>query len=117
MSKKRKVISKKNLDETGKAHCQENVTNIYPQILKKDLPFESVFITKYLKELVDENRLKVSKPVSHKISYHDPCYLGRYLGDFDSARDILGLIPGLSLVEMSRNKEDGYCYGAGVGPK
>ncbi len=98
-------------------HCQENVTNTYPQILKKDLPFEPVFITKYLKELIDKNQLKVTTPVSRKISYHDPCYLGRYLGDFDSARDILGSIPGLSLVEMSRNRQDGYCCGAGGGTK
>ena len=98
-------------------HCQEVFTNAYPQILNKELPFELVSITKYLKELVDKNRLKPSKPFPHKISYHDPCYLGRYLGDFDSARDILRAIPGVSLVEMNRSREDGYCCGAGGGTK
>jgi Fe-S oxidoreductase len=74
-----------------------------------------IFITKYLNELINKNRLGSLKSLSYKVSYHDPCYLGRYLGDFDSARGILMSIPGLDLVEMKRNREESYCCGAGGG--
>jgi heterodisulfide reductase subunit D len=98
-------------------HCQEVFMNTYPEILNKQLPFESIFITKYLRELLKKNRLKPLKSFPHKVAYHDPCYLGRYLGDFDSARGLLEAIPGLSLVEATRNRGDGYCCGAGGGTK
>ncbi len=98
-------------------HCQETFAHVYPQVSNKELPFEVVFITKYLKELLDHNQLKVSKPLHQKISYHDPCYLGRYLGDFDSSREILKEVPGVSLVEMNRTREDAYCCGAGGGTR
>jgi heterodisulfide reductase subunit D len=96
-------------------HCQETFQNIYPQATRKELDFESIFITKYLKELIDKNVLKPSKSLPYKISYHDPCYLGRYLGDFESARGIFNKIPRINLVEMERNKEESYCCGAGGG--
>jgi len=98
-------------------HCQEIFQNTYPQVTERKLDFELIFITKYLKELIDKNKLKPTKSLPYKISYHDPCYLGRYLGDFESARDILNKIPNISLVEMERNKEESYCCGAGGGAK
>jgi heterodisulfide reductase subunit D len=98
-------------------HCQTTFQNIYPQITKKGLEFESIFITKYLKELIEKNALKPSKPISYKITYHDPCYLGRHLGDFESARGILNEIPKINLVEMERNKGESYCCGAGGGAR
>ncbi len=97
-------------------HCQETFINAYPQVLRKELDFEVTFITKYLSELIN-NKLNSLKSLHYKISYHDPCYLGRYLGDFDSARDILKKIPKIDCVEMNRNREESYCCGAGGGTK
>ena len=98
-------------------HCQETFKSAYPQVVKKELDFELIFITKYLKELLDKNKLKPSKSLPYSISYHDPCYLGRYLGDFDSARDIFKKIPKIDFIEMNRNREESYCCGAGGGTK
>lgn len=98
-------------------HCQEIFRDIYPQILNKEPEFEMIFITKYLNELINKNHLGPLKSLSRKVSYHDPCYLGRYLGDFDSARGILMRIPGLDLVEMNRNRGESYCCGAGGGAR
>lgn len=98
-------------------HCQETFQDIYPQLTGRKVDFELTFITKYLKELMDKNKLKPTKSLSYKVSYHDPCYLGRYLNDFESARDILNKIPNISLVEMERNKAESYCCGAGGGAK
>lgn len=96
-------------------HCQATFRDVYPQVVDKELNFELVFITKYLKELIENGALKPSKSVSYTISYHDPCYLGRYLGDFESARNILSKIPNIHLVEMERNRGESYCCGAGGG--
>ena len=98
-------------------HCQETFKNVYPQVIKKELDFGLVFITEFLKDLIDKNKLKPSKSLSYSISYHDPCYLGRYLGNFDSARDIFKKIPKIDFVEMNRNREESYCCGAGGGTK
>ena len=96
-------------------HCQDMFKNVYPQVTGRELDFELISITKYLRGIIDSNQLKPSKALSYKVSYHDPCYLGRYAGDFDSPRAILDKIPMLDFVEMERNREESYCCGAGGG--
>lgn len=98
-------------------HCQEIFRDVYPQLAKKTLSFELMFITRYLMNLIEEKKLGPLKAVPLKTSYHDPCYLGRSLGDFDSARGILKRIPGLEFTEMRRVREESYCCGAGGGAK
>jgi len=98
-------------------HCQETFQTVYPQVTERELDFELISITKYLNELIGNNVLKPSKPLPYSISYHDPCYLGRYLGDFKSARGIFSKIPKIDFVEMERNREDSYCCGAGGGAR
>ena len=79
------------------------------------MDFELTFITRYLIQLIEEKKVPISKSVPRKVSYQDPCSLGRALGDFDSARDIFKKLPGLEFIEMRRNREDSYCCGAGGG--
>jgi len=98
-------------------HCQEAFKEIYPQMAKKELDFKLMFITSYLMKLIEEKRLEPLKSIPLKMSYHDPCYLGRSLGDFDSTRTIFKKIPGLQFVEMRRAREENYCCGAGGGVK
>jgi Fe-S oxidoreductase len=89
---------------------------------------EVYHITEYLDRLIKEGKLKLSKSVPLKVTYHDPCHLGRKVepwlrqkGEFEAGaayrppRDILDSIPGLELVEMRRNRANAWCCGAGGG--
>jgi Fe-S oxidoreductase len=69
--------------------------------------------TEVLLEIIKDGKIKLNKKVNKKVTYHDPCYLGRKLDIFDQPRDILKSIPGVELVEMDRNREMTYCCGGG----
>jgi Fe-S oxidoreductase len=71
--------------------------------------------TELLDQLVKEGRLKPQYEVNETITFHDSCYLGRYNDVYDPPREILKSIPGVTLVEMKRNRQDGMCCGAGGG--
>lgn len=71
--------------------------------------------TEILYMLVKEGKLKPKHPVNERITFHDSCYLGRYNGVYEQPREILKSIPGVTLVEMERNRETAMCCGAGGG--
>ena len=68
-----------------------------------------------LKRLLDEGRLKLTREVARRMTYHDPCYLGRYNGIFDEARAAIQAIPRAELAEMPRSRERSFCCGGGGG--
>jgi Fe-S oxidoreductase len=71
--------------------------------------------TAVLAKMFEEGKLTVQKPLSgYKVTYHDPCYLGRYNGGFSAPRRILQML-GVEFVEMPRNCENSFCCGAGGG--
>jgi Fe-S oxidoreductase len=130
---------------TGCADCYYAFKVLYDKFdLKGGL--EVLHITEYLDRLIKEGKLKPTKKVDLKVTYHDPCHLGRlgepYIhwegkpvpghirifdpprefrrgtyGVYESPRDVLNSVPGLKLVEMDRIKEYAWCCGAGGGVK
>ena len=92
--------------------------NLYPK-LDIEPKFEVLHIVEYLAQLIKEGRIKFTREVPLKVTYHDPCHLGRHLspGVYEPPRDILKSIPGIELVEMERIRENAWCCGAGSGVK
>jgi len=77
--------------------------------------FEVFHYTGILRDLIEEGKLKPSSKLDMRVTYHDPCFLGRHAGEYEAPREILRAIPGLKLVEMERNRENAFCCGGGSG--
>jgi len=115
-------LVEQNLEAFGKAQFKQIVTtdphsfntlkNEYPQFGGK---FDVKHYTAVLAKLFEEGKLTVKNPLSgYKVTYHDPCYLGRYNGGFSAPRRILQIL-GVEFNEMPRNCENSFCCGAGGG--
>ncbi len=115
-------LVEQNIEAFGKAQFKQIVTtdphsfntlkNEYPQFGGK---FDVKHYTAVLAKLFEEGKLTVKNPLSgYKVTYHDPCYLGRYNGGFSAPRRILQML-GVEFNEMPRNCENSFCCGAGGG--
>jgi len=71
--------------------------------------------TQFLSEVINQGQLKPSKIVKKKVTYHDPCFLGRRNDIYETPRNILKTVNGLELVEMKRTRENSLCCGGGAG--
>jgi len=93
-------------------HCYHTFVNEYSEFM---VNLEVVHISQYLTELVEQGRLEIDGEFGKRVTYHDPCYLGRHNGIFEQPRELLSKLDGLELVEMSDSRQDSLCCGGGGG--
>ncbi len=96
---------------TVSPHCYNAFKNDYEGL--KDV--EVTHYTELLDDLIAKGALTPSGRIEKKVTYHDPCYLGRHNSIYEPPRRILTAIPGLQLVELVNNRERSYCCGGGGG--
>ncbi|MHC4945577.1 MAG: (Fe-S)-binding protein [Planctomycetota bacterium] len=93
-------------------HCFEAFKNEYAEFM---VNFEVIHLTQFLLELIKEGRLELTGEYAKKVTYHDPCYLGRHNGIFDEPREVFQNISGLTLLEMAASRNNSFCCGGGGG--
>lgn len=105
---------------TSSPHCFHTIRNEYDD--GEDLvgnngpvPGKIFHYSQMLKTMIADGTIVFDKPVPSKITYHDPCYLGRHNRIFSDPRDVVKAIPGVEFVEMAHHMENSLCCGSGGG--
>jgi Fe-S oxidoreductase len=93
-------------------HSYNAMKNDYP---KYNGNFDVSHYTQLLQNLISQRKLNVSRPLNAKITFHDPCFLGRWNNGYEAPRAILRTNPGVKLMEMEKNRESALCCGGGGG--
>jgi Fe-S oxidoreductase len=97
---------------TACPHCLNTLKHEYPQMGGN---YEVIHHAEFIHQLVNEGKIKLKQTLEGALTYHDPCYLGRYNGIFDQPRSILRSISKDGFKELDRKKQESFCCGAGGG--
>ena len=97
---------------TSCPHCYNTIKNEYPRY---GGDFRVVHYTQLIADLIRQGKLNLTNELNSKLTYHDPCYLGRYNSVYLEPRRILQAIPKAKLEEMERSRNTGFCCGGGGG--
>src|SRR4030043_899681 len=116
MKEKAKAFSQHNLEKVKEKGAERIVfacPSCYHTWMEEcDREIEIFHSTQFIKKLIDEGRLTF-KEIKKKVTYHDPCDLGRASGIYEPPREILRSVPGVELVEMNGNRDQCMCCGGG----
>ncbi len=114
------MLAQQNIETLNKAgvrkivascpHCFNTIAREYPQL---GGDYEVIHHTQLLAQLVADGKIRPVTPIEERITYHDPCFLGRHNRVFTPPREIMERVPGVQPQEMHRCKERGFCCGAG----
>jgi Fe-S oxidoreductase len=91
-------------------HCFNTISREYPQL---GGDYEVIHHTQLLAKLLEEGKLTPVTAIDEKVTYHDPCFLGRHNKVYTPPREIIDAVPGTTAQEMHRCKGNGFCCGAG----
>lgn len=95
------------------SHCFKALKIDYP-LIYGDLPFEVVHVAELFSSLIEEGKIQFKNQINQRITYHDPCFLGRQAKVYEAPRTVLKNIPGVELTEMERYGRWSYCCGSGA---
>lgn len=100
---------------TSCAGCYKTISQDYPKV--GEMNFEVLHMVQFIDRLIRQGRVRFKREVPMKVTYHDPCHLGRASGIYEAPRRILKSVPGIEFVEIERHHEHSRCCGAGGGLK
>ncbi len=116
------MLAEHNIEAIGKAKFREGIITTDPHTMnalrfeyaKLGQTYKVAHYSQVLAYLINDGKLKLTRPLKYRGTYHDPCYLGRYNRVFGSPREVIQKV-GVELNEMPRNRQNSFCCGAGGG--
>jgi heterodisulfide reductase subunit D len=111
------MFQKKGIEKiiTSCAGCYRTLKEIYPNKFGLIHGIEVLHLPELLNQKLTNKELIPNNHVNMKITYHDPCHIGRHMGMYEAPREVLKKIPGVELIEMERIKHNAWCCGSGGG--